>query len=124
MMNIKTAEVADKSNWSMLNIWEAFTCIGNKQLITCRVYSCIQSHNAWAFELTVSVNVFHKANKYMLELEEEYRRRKSDAQKMLKHMKSLEQQVHHIKEQNLQNNQVLVYLAKEKCLSYCLCNIS
>lgn len=45
------------------------------------------------------------ANKYMLELEEEYRRRKSDAQKMLKHMKSLEQQVHHIKEQNLQNNQ-------------------
>ena len=61
---------------------------------------------------------FRKATKYMLELEEEYRRRKSDVQKMLKHMKSLEQQVHNIKELNLQNSQVLVYLAKEKCVSY------
>ncbi|KMS98888.1 hypothetical protein BVRB_3g067820 [Beta vulgaris subsp. vulgaris] len=46
------------------------------------------------------------ANKYMMELEQEYQRRMNDVQKMMKHLTSLERQVHDIEEQNLRNTQV------------------
>ncbi|KAH9605748.1 hypothetical protein KSS87_010194 [Heliosperma pusillum] len=45
------------------------------------------------------------ATKYMLELEDEHRRKMSDVQKLMRHVKSLEQKIHDIEVQNLQNTQ-------------------
>ncbi|XP_074291145.1 structural maintenance of chromosomes protein 6B-like isoform X2 [Silene latifolia] len=45
------------------------------------------------------------ATKYMFELEDEHRRKMSEVQKLMRHVKSLEQKIHDIEEQNLQNTQ-------------------
>ncbi|KAK9665700.1 hypothetical protein RND81_14G129600 [Saponaria officinalis] len=47
-----------------------------------------------------------EASKYMLELEDEHRRKMNEVQKMMRYVKSLEQKIHDIEEQNLQNTQV------------------
>ncbi|KNA17825.1 hypothetical protein SOVF_076440 [Spinacia oleracea] len=53
-------------------------------------------------ELQENISV---ATKSMMELEQEYHRKMSDVQKMMKHVMSLERQVNDIKEQNMRNTQ-------------------